>query len=94
MVRWTVAALAVLAAFITECRATGVLFVRPLGGTQTYQQMSIVSYDADVTIQDQIAITHVDQVCFNSSTHNVEATFVFPLPEGAIITGLVYWFNG
>jgi Ca-activated chloride channel family protein len=74
--------------------ATGALFVRPLNSNATYQTMWIKSYDATVAIQDQLAVTHVDQVCFNETNTRVEATYIFPLPEGAVITELVYWFNG
>lgn len=74
--------------------ATGALFVRPLRSNQTYQTIWIKTYDASVAIQDQIAVTHVDQICFNETNDIVEATYIFPLPEGAVITELVYWLNG
>ena len=76
------------------CTATGALFVRPLNSQQTFTTMSIRTYDADVEIQDQIAVTHVDQTFFNASNARVEATYIFPLPDGAVITELIYWFNG
>lgn len=78
----------------TRALATGALFVRPLNSTQTYQTMWIKTYDATVAIQDQLAETHVDQRFMNETNAVVEATYVFPLPEGAVISELVYWFNG
>ena len=80
--------------FSELARASGALFVRPLRSNQTYQLMSIKTYDATANIQDQIAVTHVNQTFFNHTNAVVEATFVFPLPETAVITELVYWFNG
>ncbi len=77
-----------------EAFATGALFVRPLNSTQTYELINIKTFDATATIQDQIATTHIDQVFFNNTNNVVEATFIFPLPETAIITELIYWFNG
>lgn len=74
--------------------ATGALFVRPLNSSQTHELMSIKTYDATVAIQDQIASTHIDQTFTNKTSARVEATFVFPLPETAVITELIYWFNG
>ncbi|NQW30542.1 MAG: VWA domain-containing protein [Ignavibacteria bacterium] len=74
--------------------SVGALFVRPLNSTATYQTMYIKSYDVKVSIQDHVAITSVDQVCVNTLNQTVESTFIFPLPEGAIITELYYWFNG
>ena len=74
--------------------ATGALFVRPLRSTEIYTTVSIKTYDASVNIQDRIAVTHVDQVFVNETSATVEATYIFPLPEGAVISELVYWFNG
>ena len=62
--------------------ATGALFVRPLNSSQTYQTIWIKTYDATVAIQDQLAETHVDQRFMNETNAVVEATYVFPLPEG------------
>lgn len=77
----------------TKVFAAGTLYVRPLNSNQTYSQMSIKTYDANTLIENQIATTTVEQVFHNSMNANVESTFIFPLPEGAVITDLVYWFN-
>lgn len=74
--------------------ASGALFVRPVRSTGEYEKMSIRTFDATVAINDQVAETHVDQVFFNSMNTTVESTFIFPLPENAVITDLFYWFNG
>ncbi|MBN2090603.1 VWA domain-containing protein [candidate division KSB1 bacterium] len=74
--------------------SVGALFVRPLRSNQTYDKMSMRKVDVQATIQDQIAATHIDQTFFNEMNQQVEAVFVFPLPEGAVVTELVYWFNG
>jgi Ca-activated chloride channel homolog len=74
--------------------AVGVLYVRPLNSSQTYQQMSIKSYDATATIESQVSTTYIDQTFHNGLNSVVESTFIFPLPEGAVITELIYWFNG
>ncbi len=83
-----------LSAMITEASAVGALFSRPRWSTQEYRKMWIKSMDATVDIQDQIAVTHVDQVFYNEMNQSVEAIFMFPLPENAMITELVYWVNG
>ena len=74
--------------------ATGTLYVRPRFSTQQYEQMWIKSIDVDVDMQDRIAVTKVDQVFFNEMSTSVEAIYIFPLPENAMMTKLVYWFNG
>jgi Ca-activated chloride channel family protein len=77
-----------------QALSTGALFVRPLNSNQTYELINIKTFDATATIEDQIATTHIDQLFFNNTNSVVEATFIFPLPETAIITELIYWFNG
>jgi len=88
--------LAIIALFVMSVHAgaTGALYVRPLNSNQTYQQMTIKTFDATAMIENQVATTTVDQVFHNSLTANVESTFIFPLPEGAVITEMAYWFNG
>ncbi len=36
-------------------------------------------------IQDQVAITYVDQIFVNDSRREMEATYIFPLPTGAVV---------
>lgn len=88
--------LAIITLFVMSVHAgaTGALYVRPLNSNQTYQQMTIKTFDATAMIENQVATTTVDQVFHNSLTANVESTFIFPLPEGAVITEMAYWFNG
>ena len=74
--------------------AVGVLFNRPVGTSGEFSQMWIKSVDVSVDIQDQIAVTHVDQIFHNDMNQTVEAIYIFPLPENAMITELIYWFNG
>jgi Ca-activated chloride channel family protein len=74
--------------------AVGVLFCRRIGTSTEYQKMWIKSVTTNTTIQGQIAVTHTDQKFINETGMIVESIFVFPLPEGATISELVYWFNG
>jgi Ca-activated chloride channel homolog len=78
----------------SQLNAIGVLFNRPLRSNQQYNKMWIKSVDVNVAIQDQVSVTHVDQVFYNELGTQVEAVYIFPLPENAVITELVYWFNG
>ncbi|MBN2012830.1 VWA domain-containing protein [candidate division KSB1 bacterium] len=83
-----------LAISIQHAFALGVLYNRPLNSSQQYSRMWIKSVDISVDIQDQIAVTHVDQIFHNDLSTRVESIYIFPLPENAMITELVYWFNG
>ena len=74
--------------------AIGALFSRPLWGTDTYQKVWIKTVDATTQIDGQVAVTHVDQVFLNEMNQTVETVWIFPLPEGAVVTELYFWFNG
>ncbi len=74
--------------------AIGALFSRPRGSDQEYQKMWIKTVNVDVEIQDQVAVTHVDQIFYNEMNTSVETIYIFPLPENAMITELIYWANG
>jgi Ca-activated chloride channel family protein len=80
--------------FVNEVTATGILYVRPRFSSSRYEKVWIKSLDVDVSMQDQVAVTHVDQVFYNELSQTAEAIFIFPLPESAMITELIYWVNG
>ena len=42
-------------------------------------------HHVDVTIKDQVATTHIDQVFINEANREVEATYLFPLPHGSVV---------
>lgn len=74
--------------------ALGALYARkPLSKTDS-RPLWLKTYDADVTITDQMAITHVDQTFKNETNQRLEGIFIFPLPENAIVTKLILWMNG
>ena len=79
---------------VKDTFAVGALFSRPRFSTTEYQKMWIKSLSTKVDIQEQIAVTTVDQVFNNELNTSVEAIYIFPLPENATITKLVYWVNG
>ncbi len=84
----------ILLIFAEQSSAVGVLFCRRIGWNVEYNKMAIKSLGTTTEILGQIAITHTDQRFFNETGMIVESIFVFPLPEGAMITELYYWFNG
>lgn len=48
----------------------------------------------EVTIDNQIATTRIEQVFANHSDRMAEGTYVFPLPVGAAVSDLVMWVDG
>jgi Ca-activated chloride channel family protein len=57
-------------------------------------QLEIRYHHVDVRIEDQVAVTHVDQVFFNPNDWTVEGTYVFPIPYGATVTNFILWIDG
>lgn len=59
-----------------------------------FRQLAIQYHRVTVTIEDQVAVTHVDQLFRNDNDWVVEGTYVFPLPSGAAVTGFTLWVDG
>jgi Ca-activated chloride channel homolog len=57
-------------------------------------QLDIRYHQVQVTIQDQLAVTHVDQVFYNPNDWAVEGTYLFPLPADAAVTSFTLWMDG
>ena len=56
--------------------------------------LTIKYHRVTVTIEDQVATTHVDQVFVNEGRYEVEGTYLFPLPEEAAISEFTMWVDG
>jgi Ca-activated chloride channel family protein len=56
--------------------------------------LTIKYHRVTVTIEDQVATTHVDQVFVNEARFEVEGTYIFPLPEEAAISEFAMWVDG
>src|SRR4030042_1678839 len=56
--------------------------------------LTIKYHRVTVTIEEQVATTHVDQVFVNEGRHEVEGTYIFPLPEEATISEFSMWVDG
>ncbi len=56
--------------------------------------LTIRYHHVTVTIEDQVAITRVDQVFVNDHDWEVEGTYVFPLPPGATVSSFTMWVDG
>ena len=58
------------------------------------EQLVIRYHHVTVTIKDQIAITHVDQVFYNPNDWAVEGEYVFPVPVDAAVNDFILWIDG
>lgn len=69
--------------------ADGIIIPRP------WVDLAIERHIVDVSIQDQAAVTNIDQSFLNLSEFGqVEGTYVFPLPEGAAISAFSMFVDG
>ncbi len=57
-------------------------------------QLAVRYHHVTVTIEDQVAITHVDQVFYNPNDWAVEGTYMFPLPVDAAVSDFTLWVDG
>jgi Ca-activated chloride channel family protein len=58
------------------------------------EQLVIRYHHVTVTIHDQLAVTHVDQVFYNPNDWTIEGTYVFPVPLEAAVSGFTLWVDG
>jgi Ca-activated chloride channel family protein len=56
--------------------------------------LSIRYHRVSVTIENQIAVTRVEQEFVNDHDWEAEGTYIFPMPEGATISKFVMWVDG
>lgn len=57
-------------------------------------QLEIKYHHVDVSITDQLAVTHVDQIFYNPNEWAVEGTYLFPLPLDAVVSEFTLWVDG
>ncbi|MFZ0533074.1 MAG: VIT domain-containing protein [Anaerolineales bacterium] len=57
-------------------------------------QLVIRYHHVTVSIQDQLAVTHVDQVFYNPNDWTIEGTYIFPIPDDAAVSGFTLWVDG
>ena len=47
-----------------------------------------------ITIEDQVAVTRIEQTFRNNTPQMLEATYLFPVPKGASVRKFSMWVNG
>ena len=85
-----------------SARADGIIVPDPPICNQTpcppivipMDQLVIRYHHVTVMIKDQLAITHVDQVFYNPNDWTIEGTYIFPIPDDAVVSGFTLWVDG
>ncbi len=98
MRRWSAVLPALFVIFITTMpvRADGIIIIDPpIEPPLDWRPWLTIRYHrVMVTLEDQVAITQVDQVFRNDGRTPAEGTYVFPLPPGAVVQSFVMWVDG
>lgn len=66
----------------------------PLPIIRPQNVLDIRYHHVTVKIDNQVAVVHIDQVFRNPNRWAVEGTYVFPLPESAVISKFSLWVDG
>jgi Ca-activated chloride channel family protein len=56
--------------------------------------LEIKEHTVEVTFNNGIVVTHVNQVFVNTEARQVEALYTFPVPEGASVANFSMWIGG
>jgi Ca-activated chloride channel family protein len=56
--------------------------------------LDLVSHHVTVSIDEQVAVTKVEQTFRNHTDRQLEATYNFPVPKGASVNKFAMWVNG
>jgi Ca-activated chloride channel family protein len=61
---------------------------------QPFPRVNIKYHHVDVEITDPVAITRIDQAFVNPYPREIEADYIFPIPENAVISRFVAYLGG
>jgi Ca-activated chloride channel family protein len=88
--RRTLAVLALMAAWAGGAHAHGLLIPEE----KTLPPLAMLNHKVSIVIEDQVAVTRVEQTFRNHTDRQLEATYVFPVPKGASVNKFTMWVNG
>jgi Ca-activated chloride channel family protein len=85
--------IAVLVLGLTACgsaQARGIL----IPTEKALPPLAMLNHQVTIAIDDQVAVTRVEQTFRNHTDRQLEATYVFPVPRGASVRKFSMWVNG
>lgn len=56
--------------------------------------LAMVNHQVTVAIEEQVAVTRIEQTFRNHTDRQLEATYIFPVPKGASVRGFTMWVEG
>ncbi|WP_439620372.1 VIT and vWA domain-containing protein [Gemmata sp.] len=88
--RFALPALALIVAFTGSARAAGLL----IPDDEKLPPLAMVNHKVTATIDEQVAVTTLEQTFRNHTDRNLEATYLFPVPKGASVDKFTMWVDG
>jgi Ca-activated chloride channel family protein len=83
-------AVVALLACVGAVRAHGLLIPEE----KTVPPLAMLNHKVTIAIEDQVAVTRVEQTFRNHTDRNLEATYIFPVPKGASVNKFTMWVEG
>lgn len=83
-------ALGLLVVGLGQARADGFMIPKE----RSMPPLAMVYHRVRINLEDQVAVTQVEQSFRNSTDRPLEATYLFPVPRGASVTKFSMWVNG
>jgi Ca-activated chloride channel family protein len=83
-------ALLLVLAFSQTGSAAGLLIPKE----KNVPPLAMLNHHVNTTIEDQVAVTKVEQTFRNHTDRVLEATYVFPIPKGASVRKFSMWVSG
>ncbi len=81
---------AMLLALAPPARAAGLL----VPAEKKLPPLAMLNHQVRIAIDDQVAVTTVEQTFRNHTDRQLEATYIFPVPKGASVRKFAMWVNG
>src|SRR5205809_3647010 len=78
---------ALLLAWAGTAHARGLLIPED----KTVPPLAMLNHKVSIAIEDQVAVTRVEQTFRNHTDRQLEATYVFPVPKGASVNKFTMW---
>src|SRR5262245_57557056 len=88
--RFALPALVVAVSLAGQASAAGLL----IPDDEKLPPLAMVNHKVTATIDEQVAITIVEQTFRNHTYRNLEATYLFPVPKGASVDKFTMWVDG
>src|SRR5882762_3088620 len=85
--RRTLLVFAVLVALVGQAGATGMLI--PV--EKKLPPLAMLNHKVDISIEDQVATTYIEQTFRNHTPRELEATYLLPVPKGANVNEFYMW---